>query len=396
MILSGVPFVWALSNSMIIPVLPEIQRALELSSVKAGLLVTFLSVPTGLLLPLAGFLSDRLGRTRVMVPALLAYGVGGLLVALAAAYAPDPFPLMLAARALQGVGAAGTTLLAMALAADLSRGESRVRALGALEASNSVGKLVSPVMGSAAALVVWYGPFLVYPVAAVPLALLLSLTLREPPTEGAKRGTLMEYLSTLLTTMRSKGDSLAGTLLAGFAAIFLWFGTLFFLAEVLDERYRVGGTLRGLYLALPVLAMALAAALSGRHLAGLGLRAQAALGMACTGVAATLSILLGADFLVKAGVAFIGVGLGVTLPALNTMITSLVAEDRRGMVTALYGTVRSFGSAFGPPAFGLMVALGDIPLFAAMLALSFLALCSLLLLVREKGQGSAAPSEEVD
>ena len=179
--------------------------------------------------------------------------------------------------------------------------------------------------------------------------------------------------------------------MTGFVAIFVWFGTLFFLAEVLDERYRVGATLRGLSLVLPVLAMALAAALSGRHLAGLGLRAQAALGMACTGIAAALAILLGADFLVKAGVALIGVGLGVTLPALNTMITSLVSEDRRGMVTALYGTVRSFGSAFGPPAFGLMVALGDVPLFAVMLALSLLALSSLLLVVRGEGPGEDQP-----
>lgn len=74
-----VPFLWALSNSMIIAVLPDIQTALRISPGRAGLLTTSLSIPTAILLPVAGVLSDRYGRKTIMVPGVILYGLGGAL-----------------------------------------------------------------------------------------------------------------------------------------------------------------------------------------------------------------------------------------------------------------------------------------------------------------------------
>lgn len=72
-----IPFAWALSNSMIIPILPQIQTALSITDVQAGLLITALSVPTAIFLPFSGFLSDHYGRVKIMIPALILYGLGG-------------------------------------------------------------------------------------------------------------------------------------------------------------------------------------------------------------------------------------------------------------------------------------------------------------------------------
>ena len=49
-----IPFAWALSNSMIIPILPQIQTALSITDMQAGLLITALSVPTAIFLPISG------------------------------------------------------------------------------------------------------------------------------------------------------------------------------------------------------------------------------------------------------------------------------------------------------------------------------------------------------
>ncbi len=57
-------------------------------------------------------------------------------------------------------------------------------------------------------------------------------------------------------------------------------------------------------------------------------------------------------------ISVMGLGYGLALPALNTLITSSVESAERGGVTALYGTVRFFGAALGPPAFGLLLPLG--------------------------------------
>ena len=49
---------------------------------------------------------------------------------------------------MQGIGAAGTTSMAMALTGDLFKGGEQSKVLGLVEASNGLGKVVSPIIGS--------------------------------------------------------------------------------------------------------------------------------------------------------------------------------------------------------------------------------------------------------
>ncbi|WP_326102172.1 MFS transporter [Paenibacillus apiarius] len=60
--LSSIPLIMTLGNSMFIPVLPEIRRQLHVSAFQTSLLITSYSVMAILLIPIAGYLSDRLGR----------------------------------------------------------------------------------------------------------------------------------------------------------------------------------------------------------------------------------------------------------------------------------------------------------------------------------------------
>ena len=77
-LLAAVPFMMVLGNSMLFPVFPRMQAALSLSGLQTSLVVTAFSVPAGLLIPLAGYLSDRYGRKPVMAPALVIFGIGAL------------------------------------------------------------------------------------------------------------------------------------------------------------------------------------------------------------------------------------------------------------------------------------------------------------------------------
>ncbi|MGQ9532448.1 MAG: MFS transporter, partial [Desulfotomaculales bacterium] len=157
-----------LGNSMLIPVLPAMAGALGLSALHVSLVVTLFSVPAGLAIPLAGFLSDRVGRKAVIVPGLLLYGLGGLLAGLAAAlHFKETFAAVLTGRILQGIGAAGTAPLAMALAGDLFQGRARSRALGIIEAANGFGKVLSPVLGAALGAWAWFAPFFLFPALCV-------------------------------------------------------------------------------------------------------------------------------------------------------------------------------------------------------------------------------------
>jgi ACDE family multidrug resistance protein len=87
----------------------------------------------------------------------------------------------------------------------------------------------------------------------------------------------------------------------------------------------------------------------------------------------------------KVGVsALIGLGTGAVLPSLNTLITSSAPTSERGLVTCLYGTVRFFGVAIGPPLFGLIDQYGQLLVFWATVGLIALAFLLTLFLINPK------------
>lgn len=350
--MSAVPFLWALSNSMIIAVLPDIQRALGVSSGRAGLLTTALSTPTALCLPVAGMLSDRYGRKTVMVPGVILYGLGGAIAGLFAVLGRHPYLGITIGRMVQGIGAAGMTLVAMSLAADMFQGEERIKALGILEASNSVGKLVSPLIGTLALTWAWYGPFWVYPIlsAAAALALIIGI---DGPHISKGQGSMGSYGQELYQAIQENTTILVGTYVLALITIVLWFGGLFTTSGRLDHA-RIFGTTRGLLLAIPVLVLIttdLWATRCGKkalfpEFIGIGL-----VGMAVGqwGIGH-----LSNPYLMALALCFCATAMGLVMPVLNSVITTTVAEGQRGAVTTTYGSLRSLGSALGPPLFGAL------------------------------------------
>jgi EmrB/QacA subfamily drug resistance transporter len=89
-----------------------------------------------------GRLSDLLGRKRLFIVGLGIYSVGLLL----AASAPGVVPLILF-RAFQGVGAAMTTAISVALVTVAFPSGERGKALGVLQSAAGVGLMVGPAMG---------------------------------------------------------------------------------------------------------------------------------------------------------------------------------------------------------------------------------------------------------
>ncbi|HHY92453.1 MAG TPA: MFS transporter, partial [Firmicutes bacterium] len=262
--LCTVPFVLVLSNSLLIPVLPQIQKALHLTLFQAGLIITAFSLTAGLVIPWAGYLSDRVGRKAVMVPALAVFGLGGVLAGVAGALTPHAFPWILAGRVLQGIGGGGTYQLAMALAGDMFTDRERSKALGYLEGANGLGKVVAPLLGSAAALLIWFAPFFVYGLLAWPAALLVWRACAEPPLPAPPPGST--YLADLKGVLAKRGRGLGAAFLAGFLGLFLLFGLLSYLADVLEEHLEIRGFTRGLVVAVPVLAMTITSSSTGVYL----------------------------------------------------------------------------------------------------------------------------------
>ncbi len=371
--LTAIPFIWALSNSMLIPILPEIKKEFSLTSFQTGLILTALSVPAGLLLPIAGYLSDIYGRKPVILFGTVLYGFAGIFIFLTQLFFPS-YHLLLVGRVIQGIGAAGTNLLAIAFVADLYQDRKRAEYLGYLETSNSIGKLISPLLGSLAALGGWFITFLVYPLLSLPTAILSLLWLphKKPDTPP---GHLKAYIHKFKELLAGKTIEIAVFLFAAFLTVFLWFGNLFLLSEISAEVIKVGGLWRGILLSVPVVSLALSAYITGKYLTRLNKTSLTALGLICIGISLLLMTFLAKHILIYVASILLGIGVGLVLPTLDNIITSSVPDNHRGLLTTIFGTLRSFGSAFGPPLTGLLlnynaiVALGTGSVTALLLAL---------------------------
>ena len=373
-VLCGVPFVMVLGNSMLIPVFPQMKQVMQLTQFQVGLIVTFFSVPAGILIPLAGFLSDQYGRKAIMVPALFIYGIGGLICGAAALFFENPYPVLLTGRVVQGMGAGGTYQLAMALTGDIFQSEERTKALGLLEASNGLGKVVSPILGSLIALISWYAPFFAYGTLAFPIALGVWLLVKEKPRDKAKES-LKAYWAKLKEVFASKAKLLLASYFVGMVALFLLFGVLSYVSDILESEYRLFGLVKGFVLAIPVFSMAVTSYVSGALLSNnkdiwkpviIG-------GMIGCGITLALLSLFSSLIPFMTVLFFLGISIGILLPPINSLITGATSTDRRGTITCLYGTVRFFGVAIGPPTFGLVIEYGKWVMFLGAAAIAGIA-----------------------
>jgi ACDE family multidrug resistance protein len=374
--LCTVPFVMVLGNSMLIPVLPQIKSALQLTQVEVALLLTAFSLPAGITIPFSGVLSDMVGRKKVMVPALLIYGFAGVLAGFAALSLDSEghaYAVLIGARIVQGIGAGGTYQLAMALAGDMFPQEQRSRALGVLEAANGIGKVASPLLGASLATISWQAPFFLYGALAVPAAFLVGILVKEKRgkslgensrTAGMGAKTLKKYKEELKGVISNKATSYAVSYLAGFTCLFILFGSLADLTDVLESRHDIGGIGRGLIISFPVSFMALSSYFSGVFLTKKPAKTLSVMvwgGLALMAVSLAINTAFSAKEPWWPEVALItvsGAAVGLVLPSLNTLIASSAPTAQRGLMTCLYGTVRFFGAALGPAVFGILLGLG--------------------------------------
>ncbi len=354
--IAGVPFIMVLGNSMLIPVLPQLQEALKLSEFKSSMVITAFSIP-GLLIPLAGFISDRIGRKKVIIPSLILYGLGGIIAGLAAMFLDSrAYAWIIGGRVIQGIGAAGTTYIAMALTGDLFTGHQRSKALGVVEAANGFGKVLSPVLGAAIGLITWYATFLFFPAIVIPIVLGVWFLIKEPESNRATKS-IAQYKESISKVFKEKSVLLSTIFLTGTIALLLLFGMLFFLSDYLEETVGLQGIVKGAALAVPVLFMSATSYMTGLFIKqnvklmkwlvviGLGLVAASLI---------ALNIYENIYFFF-AGISIAGLGTGLLLPCLNTMITSTTATEERGLITSIYGSVRFLGVAAGPPLFGYLM-----------------------------------------
>lgn len=167
----------AFSIDSMLPALPQI--AVELSPDnpnRAQLILTSFVMGMGLGTLFAGPLSDSFGRRRVIVLGAVLYCAGAL-----AAYVAPTLETVLVARVVQGIGAAGPRVVAIALIRDIHSGRQMARVVSFAMMIFTLVPAVAPLLGSGIIAVFgWRAIFLAFIVFSG--LSILWLMLRQPET----------------------------------------------------------------------------------------------------------------------------------------------------------------------------------------------------------------------
>lgn len=293
-----------------------------------------------------GRLGDLVGRRR-----LLLAGIGLFTLASAACAAAPTLAWLVAARAVQGLGAAAMTALALALVAETVPKARAGRAMGLLGSASAAGTALGPALGGAlVAGLGWRAIFWVL----LPLgAAGWLLAWRHLPPE---RRTPARAQPTALTGVGLPRDPALGAgLLATALASTVVMATLvvgpFHLARALGlEAASVG-----LVLAAGPLVAAFVGVPAGRGVDRFGAHRMAALGLAamaagCAALALAPIALGVAGYVVP--LALLTAGYALFQAANNTGVMAGAAPERRGVVSGLLNLARHLGLVTGAWAMG--------------------------------------------
>ncbi|MEV6742244.1 MDR family MFS transporter [Streptomyces sp. NPDC051104] len=350
--------------------------------------------------PLYGKFADSLGRRPVMFFGIAAFLLGSVLCGVAWS-----MPLLIVARAVQGVGAGAVQPISMTMVGDMYTVEERARVQGYVASVWGIASVIGPTLGGLfSEYLSWRLIFFVN----LPLGAIAAWMLARHFSEKVTRTThTVDYAGaaaltggfTLLILGLLQGGvawdwaSLPSTavFVAGVALL-----VVFFLVErraaepvlppwVFSRRVLSGGSLyslvvgtlmiglssylptyaegvlgksavvAGFALAAMTVGWPLAAGLSGRIYLRIGFRNTALIGSVFVVVGAVLVASLGAyTSLLFAALASFVLGIGLGLSASPTLVAaqSVVTWERRGVVTATNMFSRSLGSAVGAAVFG--------------------------------------------
>lgn len=355
--LASIPLVMTLGNSMLIPVLPILEQELGITQLQSSLIITIYSIVAIVFIPIAGYLSDLYGRKKVLIPSLIITAIGGAIAALAASLMDDPYFFIMIGRFLQGVGAAGAFPVTIPTVSDMFEKEEDVSAgLGIIETSNTFGKVLSPIVGAALAMVIWYLPFIFIPIFALISLFLVIFLVKTPKRNQTDRRTFKAFIKKVKGVFRKSGRWLIAIFIIGGLNMFILFGYQFHFSNLLENQFQINGIYGGLMLAIPLLVLCIASYLAGKVIKDSKtlMKWLVFSGNIIIGVP-LLFITKGTGLVMLTTLLSISsLGIGISLPSLDTLISAGVEKGIRGTITSIYSSMRFLGVALGPPIVALM------------------------------------------
>ncbi|MDP9366012.1 MAG: MFS transporter [Chloroflexota bacterium] len=388
-------FMAILDNLVVNVALPTISRDLNATSTGLQWIVSAYTLVFASSQITAGGLGDRLGRKRWFLFGIALFTATSLLAAFS-----QNTGMLIAARAVQGFGAAFIMPLSLSLISDAFPPEERGRALGIWSAISVSGLAFGPIVGG---LIVqaasWHWVFLINIPVGVLAFLVTSAVVREsrdtsgtvatdiPGTvlvtgalasltwgliEAGERGwgnglilsafaaALVLFAAFVAVEGRTprpmvplrffRSGTFVGANLAAIAISFLISGVAYSLTLYQQNVHGFSPVRSGLTLLPLVAVMMIGSPISGALINRVGPSKLIALGMLITGGAALLFLRTGADasFLdIVPALVVMGLGNSLLFAPMTTAVLNSVETAKSGVASAVNGAIRETGFAFG-------------------------------------------------
>ncbi|MGG2089363.1 MFS transporter [Priestia aryabhattai] len=393
--LASVPLIMTLGNSMLIPVLPVIEKRLQISSLQVSMIITVYSIFAIFLIPIAGYLSDRFGRKKIIIPSLLLAAVGGALTGWASWQLANPFWVILIGRAIQGIGSAGAMPVVMPCVGDMFKDEQEItKGLGLIETANTFGKVLSPILGAFLAAMIWFLPFWFIPILCLISILLVIFLVKVPKNDSSseseqKKKNITQFLKDLKKTLKENIGWLMAIFILGAIIMLVLFGVLFYLSTILEERYHIMNTKKGLVMAIPLLALSISSFVAGKKVGNnkIVMKWSAFFGFLLLTCSFIILFFNTSLFSILLTLVLGGIGIGAALPSLDALITEGIEKEERGTITSLYSSMRFVGVAAGPPLYTLLMKWSDMAVFQTSLGISAVGAILVLKAIKPKPEG---------
>ncbi len=395
-------FMTYLDNNIINVAIPTIQRDLHLSSSGIEWVVSaYILVFAGLLLA-GGRLADVFGRKRLFMIGLTVFTVASFLAGVS-----GQVDVLVASRALQGLGAALVTPTTLAiLTTSFPEPKEQAGAVGAWSAVGALALAVGPLLGGVLSQDVnWHWIFFInVPVGIVTLALgawaipgleipkrrqidmggvlssaltlfALTFALIQGPQTGWTRPVILASFAVAIvsaavfvTVERRVADPMIDlslfanrTFAGGTAALMMWafglFGIYFFTSLYLQDVLGFSATKAGVAFVPMAILMAAGATISDRVAARIGAYRSVGAAMVLMAAGIVSVSLLGAhaSFLdLMPGFVVIGVGGGLTIPLTSTIL-GVMPAGQAGVASGVFNASREMAGLLGITIIGVVL-----------------------------------------
>lgn len=338
-------FLVFLGAGLVIPVMPMLKEDMHLSGSTMGLMISVFAVLQLIVSPIAGSLSDKVGRKLIIAAGMLIFAVSELIFGLG-----QVVSWLYISRGLGGIAAALIMPSVTAYVADVTTFEERPKAMGLVSAAISGGFIIGPGVGGFLAHFGMRVPFFAAALLSFIGFIMTMLILKEPKKQlvhgqVAEKGSVMDILTDPIFTFPFIVILISSFGLQSFESIYSIMATINFNFSTSEIAAII--TVSG------VLALICQVVFFDGIIKKIGEVGLIRVSFFASAIFVGVIAFTDSKWVVVLSTFVVFLAFDLLRPGITTYL-SKHAGDRQGTVNGLNSTFTSFGNILGPMASGML------------------------------------------